>query len=335
MKRTLLSIAFTAAASSMIAQDCSELFISEYVEGNFNNKALEIFNPTLSAIDLSTYRVVRWSNGSTTSDLDTRYTQPLSGTIQPSSTFVLALDKRDANGTGNDTILFAELLNITNAAVSAGSGGFYSPDYESGDVGSRAIYHNGDDAISIQKDNGAGYVNVDIFGVIGEQPLPSSGTSTAAWTDVFPFSDGQGPYWTKEKTLIRKSSVTQGVAANPGTPYTGAFNPTVEYDSLPQNTFSNLGTHSCVCTVGVNEYENMATVRVFPNPSNTGSLEVSASDRIQRIRLFNLIGSEVLVTRATNSLSTRIDISELTSGLYLMQLEIDNSAIVTRRVEVL
>ena len=318
----------------MIAQDCSDLFISEYVEGNFNNKALEIFNPTLSPIDLSNYRIVRWSNGSTTSDLDDRYTQPLSGTIQPSSTFVIALDKRDPNGTSNDTILFAELLSIVNAEAAVGAGGFYSPDYESGDVGSRTVYHNGDDAISIQKNNGSGFVNVDIFGVIGERPLPAVGKSPAGWTDVFPFSDGQGAYWTKEKTLIRKSSVTHGIAANPGAPNTGAFDPSLEYDSLPQNTFNNLGTHNCACAVGVNEYENIANVRVFPNPSNTGNLDITSSDRIRTIKVFNLIGSEILAIRNQNSLSTKIDVSRLIPGVYLMQLEIDNSAIVTRRIEI-
>ena len=35
------------------AQDCTELFISEYVEGSHNNKALEIYNPTDTDIDLN------------------------------------------------------------------------------------------------------------------------------------------------------------------------------------------------------------------------------------------------------------------------------------------
>ena len=45
--------------------DCNDLFISEYVEGWSNNKALEIYNPTDEAIDLSAYMVIRYSNGST------------------------------------------------------------------------------------------------------------------------------------------------------------------------------------------------------------------------------------------------------------------------------
>ena len=40
-----------------IAQDCSDLFISEYVEGPAQNNAIEIYNPTSSSIDLSGYSI--------------------------------------------------------------------------------------------------------------------------------------------------------------------------------------------------------------------------------------------------------------------------------------
>jgi len=46
----------------------SDLFISEYVEGDGNNKVIEIANFTGSTIDLSGYKIKRYTNGSTTSD---------------------------------------------------------------------------------------------------------------------------------------------------------------------------------------------------------------------------------------------------------------------------
>ena len=49
MKQILLSMSMLFAMS-VNAQDCSELFISEYVEGSGNNKALEIYNPTTTSI---------------------------------------------------------------------------------------------------------------------------------------------------------------------------------------------------------------------------------------------------------------------------------------------
>ena len=66
MKRfSLLSLA-SLAFTSLQAQGCSEIFISEYVEGWSNNKAIEIYNPTSEAIDLSQYSLSRWSNGGST-----------------------------------------------------------------------------------------------------------------------------------------------------------------------------------------------------------------------------------------------------------------------------
>ena len=55
MKHLLLSI-FTLLLLKTTAQDCSELFFSEYLEGYGQNKALEIYNPTSTNIDLSQYQ---------------------------------------------------------------------------------------------------------------------------------------------------------------------------------------------------------------------------------------------------------------------------------------
>jgi predicted extracellular nuclease len=50
-KVSLLSLSLLSAFT-MNAQNCSELFISEYVEGWSNNKAIELFNPTNETIEV-------------------------------------------------------------------------------------------------------------------------------------------------------------------------------------------------------------------------------------------------------------------------------------------
>ena len=78
MKKTLFALGCILSMVKLGAQ-CNELFISEYVEGTRNNKALEIYNPGTTTIDLSNYRVTRWQNGSAV--WTSQFSDVLSGTI--------------------------------------------------------------------------------------------------------------------------------------------------------------------------------------------------------------------------------------------------------------
>jgi len=61
---TILLSLFCLAAGAAFAQT-NDLLITEYLEGAGDNKALEIFNGTEDYIDLGSYSVQRYSNGST------------------------------------------------------------------------------------------------------------------------------------------------------------------------------------------------------------------------------------------------------------------------------
>lgn len=52
--------------SAIASAQCSDLFFSEYLEGASNNKAIEIYNPTSTAINLTDYVIYRYNNGSPT-----------------------------------------------------------------------------------------------------------------------------------------------------------------------------------------------------------------------------------------------------------------------------
>lgn len=128
---TLLA-GLTAAAPAMA--QTTELFFSEYIEGSSNNKALEIYNDTGSAIDLGAggYDVQMYFNGNTSAGL----TIALSGTVANGDVFVLA------NSSADPAIL-------AQADQTNGAGWF-----------------NGDDAVVLRK----GEVVIDSFGQIGVDP---------------------------------------------------------------------------------------------------------------------------------------------------------------------
>ena len=65
---------------------CDDIFFSEYIEGSSNNKAIEIFNPTSSAIDLSDYFILQNSNGGPLDEFIDR----MDGMLLPQDVFVMA-----------------------------------------------------------------------------------------------------------------------------------------------------------------------------------------------------------------------------------------------------
>lgn len=283
MKKLILFITILASGIGLIAQECSDLFISEYVEGSGNNKAIELYNPTNEAIDLSGYQLVRYSNGEfEPADVG------LTGTIESKSTFVVVLDKRDPNGTGYEQPIDSALMEKADL--------FLCPVYEV----NKMMYFNGNDAVTLETTTGN---VVDVFGKIGP-PMTSddNGWGNLNDTTITYNSAGNpttytisnyivGPLfwlsWTEDNTLIRKTDVTFGVTSNPE-PY---FIVDQQWDSLPENTFDSLGAHYCDCTsANINEQILSAEISVYPNPVTNNVFTVSSSDPIEMVKMFDLTG---------------------------------------------
>jgi hypothetical protein len=282
MKKLVLSILITSSLNSFA--QCTELFFSEYVEGSGNNKAIEIYNPTNVSVNLSTYVFARYSNGNgSISDQTT-----LSGTIAPFDVVVLANGQTTGDSTSPpcDPALQA-LADLLDHAYPA------------------PTYMNGNDALALIKSG----TTVDIFGKIGEDPV-------TAWTDVYPYTTAGGGQWiTKDHTMIRNRDVKQGVTLSPP-----AFNPFAEYDTLPENTWTQLGRHTCDCgTIGIIE-NDLPTVAVYPNPSiSNQQITVSSSAEISAVEIYNLQGQKVKeITYSTRSKTARINISDLSKNIYFI-----------------
>lgn len=282
MKRTLLALGTFFVGASAFAQNCSELFISEYVEGWGNNKALEIYNPTGTAVDLSQYMVVRYSNGATSATAANAI--QLSGTVAPKDVFVGVLEKLDPNGTGQETPIWDSLEARADA--------FFCADYNT----SNAWYWNGNDAVVLYKGTTSDISNaiiVDIFGKIGEDPGPGTG-----WSTAFPYNNGAGVVVSADHSLIRKSTILKG-EVNPTISF---FDPLAEYDSIPAvvdiggQTYGNwftLGSHDCDCeTLGTDDVKAIAKVSVYPNPS-TGQFTVANIADFSGVQVINSLGQEV------------------------------------------
>lgn len=292
----LLSVIF---AMSVNAQDCSELFISEYIEGPGNNNSIEIYNPTSNSISLNDYTINRYGNGATTGP----DVWSLSGSIAPG----------DAIAVGNgqlDSIWVSTYWSVPvdpvfyNACGIHGSGVYPTP-----------FYFNGDDAMTLEK---LGDI-IDIFGKVGEDP-------GNAWTDdvTAGYTDANGgTWWTKRQTLVRKSSVKKGVTMNPI-----LFNPTLEYDSLPDATYSEMGSHVCDCHTTTSIDENVISYVMYPNPVNSGGIvTINANVKIESIDVLNISGKKVL-TQISNKITT----TNLVKGTYIINIRFTDGRIIDNKL---
>lgn len=113
----------------------ADLFISEYIEGSSFNKAIEIYNPTGAAVDLSNYELRLYSNGSAV----VSQSVTLAGSLADGDVFVVANSQAVA--------AITSVADLINDAV---------------------INFNGDDAVELYRISTT--ASVDVLGQIGFDP---------------------------------------------------------------------------------------------------------------------------------------------------------------------
>ncbi|MEO8511150.1 MAG: lamin tail domain-containing protein, partial [Chloroflexota bacterium] len=183
-----LAIGFLPVLPRAADAAAGDLFISEYVEGSAQNKALELYNPSSNPVNLaaSGYSIFISSNGGTSTT-----SFALTGSVAANDVYVFA------QATADPAILAQADQTTTSTS-----------------------FWNGNDFVGLIKSG----VLVD---GIGQQNF-NPGTE---W--------GTGDVSTADNTLQRKASVLVG-DANPN----DVFDPSVEWNGFPSNTFTGLGTHT-------------------------------------------------------------------------------------------
>jgi predicted extracellular nuclease len=296
-KLLLLSLSLISLAAAQA--QCNQIFISEVIEGWSNNKAVEIYNPTDVTVNLNGIGLVRFSNGSTSYGSIAM----LDGyTIFAHDVIVVVLDKQDQAGTGLEAPVWDDLAAAADV--------FINPTY---DNGVWPMYFNGNDAIAIVTDNGQ--TLIDLYGRIGE------GTGFGGWSAYGTDETGATLYATTDHTQIRKSNVTSGITMNPST-----FDVFAQYDTLPANTFTFLGAHTCDCNVSVSENVERP-ISIYPNPVTGDILNVVSPNIIRSIRIYDNTGRVVFANGTILDHMTRIQTSNLSKGVYTVEVISDNGTV--------
>ncbi len=328
MRKGLLFLG-TFVSFLSFGQDCTKIFISEYVEGEGNNKALEIYNPTSSVVQLNEYFLQRYSNGATTATAQGTFQatsiQLPTFSLQPYSTFVAVLDRTAANATATDPAVWEPLYSLADAALC-----------NSYDV-NNVMNFNGNDAIVLAKGNASNLTSpspvlYDVVGKIGEDP-------GVAWTSGAPTytpSSG-GAYLTKDMSLIRKAAVLKGVT----NPIITVFNALVEYDSVVApyldvdgvtiiGDWNTLGSHTCNCAPASVSEKEAFSVTIYPNPSN-GVFTIKGSEAVKNVQVVNALGQTVTTISNPSNASLKIDLSDK-KGLYFVKITDNSGNSITEKV---
>jgi len=300
MKRILLSLAVIVTISiSAQTLDCSELFISEYIEGPGNNNGIEIYNPTSNPIDLSQYTINRYGNASQTAT----ESWPLSGNINTGE--VITIGNGQVDSIWVSTYWSLPVDPVFFAACNLHGSGIYPTPF----------YFNGDDAMTLEKGGNI----IDIFGKVGEDPGNAwTDDASAGYTDA-----NGGTWWTKRQTLVRKNTIKQGITQNPI-----LFNPTLEWDSLPDATYTAMGWHSCECTPILSIQNTDVSYVMYPNPAPKGqNIVINSKSAISYIEIYNMLGERIISER-TPIISTEM----LLKGSYLINIYFEDGKSVRNKL---
>jgi hypothetical protein len=170
------------------------------------------------------------------------------------------------------------------------------------------MYFNGDDAFVLVKDD---VTILDIMGRIGEDP------GNGWWVP----GDPNTAWWTVDNTLVRKPSVKHGVLSNPT-----SFDPSLEWDSLPANTFTNLGTHLCDCgSIRVAERLNNS-FSIFPNPILDGQFAVKATTPVETMALFSADGRLIMQQNISRQRFFNVILPAAEPGMYHIEVIYSNGS---------
>jgi hypothetical protein len=112
-----------------------------------------------------------------------------------------------------------------------------------------------------------------------------------------------------------------------------AFNPAIQWDSIPEDSFENLGTHDCECnSISVPEIEEGVDISFYPNPVTGDEFVIEALENIREVVVINTAGQALIRNQMTGTKSTAIQTSGLNTGVYFVKVTLENNASIVKKI---
>jgi endonuclease I/chitodextrinase len=120
-------------------------------------------------------------------------------------------------------------------------------------------------------------------------------------------------------TLRRKTSVTK-----PNTTYTAD-----EWDQFLQDSFDDIGMHASA-TASIKD-NLLSNIKMYPNPASGNTLFIKTNKETS-ITIYNLLGKAVK-KEIISATANKLDISNLSKGVYIVKINIDNKTIAKKLIK--
>lgn len=207
-----------------------------------------------------------------------------------------------------------------------------------------AMYFNGNDAVMLFKGvpDSVGFTNlIDMVGVYSDPGMTVSGSTWKDWL---------GRILTTDRNLIRRREVKNGTGL-----VAYARQDTFRYSDwlvFTSNSFSpsfqNLGSHTCDCDpappisgrrlcngtlITASEDITPAEFRIYPNPSVSGNVAIEADEKIESIRVMDMMGRIVDNRKMDIQAETvQLTLQNTHSGIYFIQVTTTDKRVGVRKL---
>lgn len=171
---------------------------------------------------------------------------------------------------------------------------------------------NSQEIIAQGTDNNTGEIETDTLEII-VYPAPSQPAITQSGTTLIADEDLTWSYaWYLDGNLLPNDTTNEITVSVDGV-YTVIITDLNGCIALSEN-FNYLGT-------GIKNTNTSNDLVIYPNPNN-GNFTIKTDKKIQSITVFNLEGKEVF---NSNSGKKDVELKNLTSGIYLLEIETNNN----------
>lgn len=136
--------------------------------------------------------------------------------------------------------------------------------------------------------------------------------------DIIGTLGGGSSNFAQNTTLIRNDNIS-----GPNTTYTSS-----EWTNFATDTCTDLGSYTT--TLRINSFE-LSNVEIYPNPTFGNDLNISTNQDLS-IEVFDILGKQVL-TGDVSTNETKIDVSSLNSGIYIIRLSSEEGSITRKFIK--